>query len=130
MCKEWSRRSQAGGDGDVGLPDRGRKPERAHQEGKVGGGNGEQSPGEADSGTLGPCRERQMGSLVPEEHLKSWRVQCAFRSSLLLCPPRPLCSEDLWLWVWESWLLTERKGQIAWAVTGCHTQRNSEAEGS
>ena len=55
MCKEWSRRSQAGGDGDVGLPDRGRKPERAHQEGKVGGGTGEQSPGEADSGTLGPA---------------------------------------------------------------------------
>lgn len=98
--------------------------------GEGGGGKGGQSPGEADPGTLGPFRERQMGSLVPEEHLKSWRVQCAFRSSLLLCPPSLLRSEDLWLWVWESWLLTERKGQIAWAVTGCHTQRNSEAEGS
>ena len=123
MCREWSRRSQAGGDGEVGLPDRRRKPERAHREGEGGGGKGGQSPGEADPGTLGPFRERQMGSLVPEEHLKSWRVQCAFRSSLLLCPPSLLRREDLWLWVWESWLLTERKGQIAWAVTGCHTQK-------
>ena len=91
--------------------------------GRWGDGTEGQSPGEADPGTLGPCRERQTGSLVTEEHLKSWRVQCAFRSSLLLCPPSPLCSEDLWLWVWESWLLMERKGQIAWAVTACHTQK-------
>lgn len=33
---KWSRRSQAGGDGEAGLPNRGRKPKRALREGKLG----------------------------------------------------------------------------------------------
>ena len=34
--------------------------------GRWGDGTEGQSPGEADPGTLGPCRERQTGSLVTE----------------------------------------------------------------
>lgn len=60
-------------------------------------------------GTLGPCRERAGGSLVTEGHLKNPSMLCSFGSSLLLCPPCPLAGEDLYLWVWETWLLMERE---------------------
>lgn len=54
-----SRRSQAGGDGEAGLPNRGRNLREHLGRGSWGGNGGR--PGEADPGTLGPCRERQMG---------------------------------------------------------------------